>query len=159
MLAVKMYECSYNSYDYLDIDESELQLKLQARAEMNPDFIFRSSGVSSFELTKRRIMRDSFNPVFFGQIIKNSNSLQIEGKFGYDIEVTAIVICTYLMLFILALGSYTMNGLNTQLLFGLGCLIFLIAFQWIGNRLSIKKQQEIIKFIEMICCNTMTLKN
>lgn len=147
----KKYEWVYNQSDMLSQTILDLKIKLLNQSKIKTDLIFRDSIDTTFQLTKRRLMRDSFNPVFFGRIIKNEGGLKVTGRFSYDIEVTVILLATYFIGLLVTLFSLTINGFNVQIPFFIGILLLIATYQWIATWVSMKKRREIIEFIETFC--------
>lgn len=120
------------------------------QTEINRDFVL-TNECAEFRLSKRLYMRNSFNPVFVGQIFKSEDGFTIKGGFSYCTAITILMglFCVFLVLF--ATISISILGIVKGILVLLSMVGLIIAFDWLSTKSSLNTREEILEFIRAAC--------
>lgn len=136
--------------------------KIERQANVNKDFVISKRAINEkhiqIRIFKQTVWRNSFNPLFVGEIIGNED-LKIQGKFRYFDFTRYALFALYLTAFVI-IGSYLMMNLlfgepdktvGSEWLFNLGLFglpFFIALFQLLGTFFSYSNRKEIIEFIK-----------
>lgn len=142
----KNYEIICQNIKYKNI--SEFILMLKKLVENNTDFVL-TSELNEFRLSKRLYIRNSFNPIFVGEIFQYEDYLKINGKFSYYNGTIIALGIIYTFLFLFTIISISTNGFAA--IISLGFLCFAFSLQWLGTKITKELREEIITFIGTAC--------
>lgn len=156
-------------------DTASLKEKSKEEIENNRGFVLElieAENIMRLELSKRLSMRNSFNPIFFGEIKEQSGKIKLSGYFGIRRYTSAIIILLYGFFAFFTLVDFfstvfSRDPIETVLnisgktqtfyapwwslsAFGIGILFVLIMFQTLCNHFQKNKRVEILSMLEKL---------
>lgn len=140
--------CRNNKFENPD----DLLYEFRNRTKKYPDYIVKFTPnkllANTFTLSKILHMRNSFNPIFRGQVYKDAENLVVEGKFTYNKAIALIIGYVYCFLAFMCVVIICISGICIAILYIAGFAFILVLFQWLGTRLSSFIRDDIIVFIK-----------